>query len=190
MDVAGHRQQEGMTMWTTMDSPVGELRIVANRVGGQDAITAIDFVGGFSDGDLVQSSTAHAVARAGRPIGDRDDHNPLLREAVRQLTAYFARDRKEFDLPLAPHGTPFQRRVWDELREIGYGRSASYGEIAGRLGMTGHGARAVGLANGRNPIPIVIPCHRVVGSNGSLTGYGGGIERKQTLLGLETDGLF
>lgn len=150
-------------MWTLMDSPVGELRIVARN----GAITAIDFLGGFSEHDVEQSSTAVATARAGRPTGERADAEPVLRAAVEQLTAYFAGDRTEFDLPVAPEGTPFQQRVWNELQTIGYGQSASYGEIAGRLGMTGHGARAVGLANGRNPIPIVIPCHRVVGADGS-----------------------
>ncbi len=165
-------------MWTLMDSPVGVLRIVARR----GAITAIDFMGGFAEADLAQSSTEHAVARAGRPLGERADDDPLLLEAVRQLTAYFNRELTEFDLPLAPEGTPFQQRVWEQLRTIGFGRSASYGEIAGRLGMTGHGARAVGLANGRNPIPIVIPCHRVIGANGTLTGYGGGLDRKRWLL--------
>ncbi|GAA2147501.1 methylated-DNA--[protein]-cysteine S-methyltransferase [Nocardioides koreensis] len=159
-------------MWILMNSPVGELLIVEQ--GG--AIVAIEF-SPFSDVD-------------GRPRGDRDDTNPVLVEAVRQLRAYFDRDLKEFDLPLAPVGTAFQARVWDQLQQIGYGETASYGQIAGRLGLTGHGARAVGLANGRNPIPIVIPCHRVVGANGTLTGYAGGIERKQTLLDLEQDALF
>ncbi|MFT4011242.1 MAG: methylated-DNA--[protein]-cysteine S-methyltransferase [Nocardioidaceae bacterium] len=173
-------------MWTLMESPVGELRIVAR----DGAITAIDFIGGFSASDAEQSSTVAAMARAGRPLGERDDADPVLVAAVRQLEEYFAGDRTDFDLPLAPEGTPFQRKVWEQLLKIGYGESASYGEIAGRLGMTGHGARAVGLANGRNPIPIVIPCHRVVGADGSLTGYGGGIERKQILLDLETGSLF
>ena len=104
--------------------------------------------------------------------------------------AYFDRDLKEFDLPLAPIGTDFQQRVWAELREVGYGETASYGEIAHRLGLTNAASRAVGLANGRNPIPIVIPCHRVIGANGTLTGYAGGLERKQTLLELEQDALF
>ncbi len=173
-------------MHTLMDSPVGVLRIVAQH----GAITAIDFLGGFAESDLKQSSTEHAIARSGRPLGEQVDDDPLLAEAVRQLTAYFNHDLKEFDLPLAPYGTPFQQKVWAQLQTIGFGESASYGEIAGRLGMTGHGARAVGLANGRNPIPIVIPCHRVVGADGSLTGYGGGIERKQILLNLESDALF
>ena len=95
-------------------------------------------------------------------------------------TAYFARDLKEFDLPLAPRGSAFQQQVWDQLRLIGYGETASYGEIAHRLGRTNAASRAVGLANGQNPIPIVIPCHRVIGANGTLTGYAGGLERKQT----------
>jgi methylated-DNA-[protein]-cysteine S-methyltransferase len=163
-------------MWTQMDSPVGPLRIVAR----DGAITAIEFL----------DAPDAPAQRIGRPAGDEARDDALLLEAVRQLTAYFARDLKEFDLPLRPEGTPFQRLVWDQLLTIGYGSSASYGEIAGRLGKTGHGARAVGLANGRNPIPIVIPCHRVVGADGSLTGYGGGVERKQILLDLETEALF
>ena len=114
----------------------------------------------------------------------------MLRSAVDQLAAYFPRDLKEFDLPLAPRGSDFQQRVWEQLRGIGYGETASYGEVAHRLGMTNAASRAVGLANGRNPIPIVIPCHRVIGANGTLTGYAGGLERKQQLLELEQDALF
>ena len=124
------------------------------------------------------------------PLGSREDDNPLLRSAVDQLAAYFRRDLKEFDLPLAPRGSDFQQRVWDQLVQIGYGETASYGEIAHRLGKTNAASRAVGLANGRNPIPIVIPCHRVIGANGTLTGYAGGIQRKQQLLELEQDALF
>ena len=159
-------------MWTLMDSPVGELRLVEN----DGAITQIEF-SPFRDAD-------------GRPRGDRADDHPVLAEARRQLTAYFARDLKEFDLPLAPVGSAFQQKVWEQLRGIGYGETASYGEVAARLGMTNAASRAVGLANGRNPIPIVIPCHRVIGANGTLTGYAGGLERKQALLGLEQDALF
>ena len=114
----------------------------------------------------------------------------MLRRAVEQLTAYFAGDLEDFDLPLAPHGTEFQHRVWDQLQLIEYGETASYGEIARRLGKTNAASRAVGLANGRNPIPIVIPCHRVIGASGTLTGYAGGLERKQALLGLEQEALF
>jgi methylated-DNA-[protein]-cysteine S-methyltransferase len=159
-------------MWTVMESPVGPLRIVEQS----GAITAIEF-SPFRDDD-------------GRPRGERRDDEPVLAEAVRQLEAYFARDLKEFDLPLAPVGSAFQQRVWAELREVGWGETASYGEIAHRLGMTNAASRAVGLANGRNPIPIVVPCHRIIGANGTLTGYAGGLGRKQLLLALEVDGLF
>ena len=160
-------------MWTVTGSPVGELRIVAR--GGM--IAAIEF-------------SPFMGSPSGEPIGERDDDNPLLRAAVDQLAAYFAKDLKEFDLPLAPRGSDFQQRVWEQLRGIGYGETASYGEVARRLGMTNAASRAVGLANGRNPIPIVIPCHRVIGANGTLTGYAGGLPRKQLLLELEQDALF
>jgi len=165
------------TVWTVMPSPIGDLRIIARDQADGAAIVAIEFspFRGLSDG---------------RPIGERDDDDPLLRRAVDQLTAYFARELKDFDLPLAPRGSEFQRKVWDQLRQIGWGETASYGEIAHRLGHTNAASRAVGLANGRNPIPIVIPCHRVIGADGSLTGYAGGLDRKQTLLGLEQDALF
>jgi methylated-DNA-[protein]-cysteine S-methyltransferase len=160
-------------MWTVMPSPVGDLRIV-ERDG---AIVAIEFSPFLPPAD-------------GRPLGDRRDDLPVLADARRQLEAYFAGDLTVFDLPLAPVGTDFQRRVWDQLRGIGYGDTASYGEIAARLGRSNAASRAVGLANGRNPIPIVIPCHRVIGANGTLTGYAGGVERKQVLLDLEQDALF
>lgn len=157
-------------MWTVLDSPVGELRVLQH----DGAITAIEF-SPFDDSAAV---------------GPRRDDDPVLTAAREQLTAYFSRDRKEFDLPLAPQGTPFQQRVWAELQQIGYGETASYGQIAHRIGMTIAASRAVGLANGRNPVPIVVPCHRVVGANGSLTGFAGGLERKQVLLSLEQEGLF
>ncbi|MBY9075730.1 methylated-DNA--[Nocardioides sp. WL0053] len=174
-------------MWTSMDSPVGELRIIANRT----AITAIEFAGPAPAGASPHSSMSRAAAVSlGRPVGDRDDAHPLLVEAVRQLRAYFDGELKEFDLPLEPAGTPFQLSVWEQLRGIGYGETASYGAVAARLGMRPAASRAVGLANGRNPIPIVIPCHRVVGANGTLTGYAGGVERKQQLLDLEQGALF
>ncbi len=162
-------------MWTVMESPVGDLRIVENA----GAITAIEF-SPFRDHD-------------GRPRGVRaeaPEDNAVLARAVAQLRAYFDRDLKEFDLPLAPAGTEFQQAVWRQLIGIGYGETASYGEIARRLGKSNAASRAVGLANGSNPIPIVIPCHRVIGADGTLTGYAGGIERKQTLLEIEQDALF
>ena len=156
-------------MWTLMDSPIGELRVVAQ----DGAITAIEFA-------------PHGDAQP----GPRVDDDPVLGAACEQLAAYFARELKEFDLPLAPRGTPFQQRVWSELQEIGYGETASYGQVAHRIGMTNAASRAVGLANGRNPIPIVIPCHRVIGANGTLTGYAGGLPTKQALLELEQEALF
>jgi methylated-DNA-[protein]-cysteine S-methyltransferase len=107
-----------------------------------------------------------------------------FRAAAEQFDAYFAGELTTFVLPLAPRGSEFQFRVWTALREIPYGRTESYGDLAQRIGSPG-AARAVGLANGMNPIGIVIPCHRVVGSNGSLTGYGGGLDRKRRLLDLE-----
>jgi methylated-DNA-[protein]-cysteine S-methyltransferase len=103
---------------------------------------------------------------------------------MRQLRAYFAGELETFDLPLAPEGTPFQLEVWRRLCEIPYGETISYGELARRLGNP-NASRAVGLANGANPIPIVIPCHRVIGSDGKLTGYGGGLPIKEKLLALE-----
>ena len=174
-------------MWTLFDSPVGPLKVVAHR----DAVTAIEFSGTPGPGVSPHSSAGIAAARsAGRPVGERADDDALLVEAARQLTAYFARDLTEFDLPLRPEGSAFQLRVWDQLRLIGYGETASYGEIAARLDMNPGASRAVGMANGRNPIGIVIPCHRVIGSKGLLTGYAGGVERKQALLDLEQDALF
>lgn len=160
-------------MWTVMPSPIGDLRIV-ERDG---SIVAIEF-------------SPFTQAPDGRPLGARSDDEPVLVEAVRQLTAYFGRRLTEFDLPLAPIGTEFQQRVWEQLEKIAYGETASYGQVAARLGMTNAASRAVGLANGRNPIPIVVPCHRVIGANGTLTGYAGGLERKQQLLELEQDALF
>ena len=160
-------------MWTVLPSPIGDLRIV-ERDG---SIVAIEF-------------SPFRPPADGRPLGARSDDEPVLAEATRQLTAYFAGELTDFDLPLAPIGTDFQQRVWEQLGRIAYGDTASYGEIAGRLGMTNAASRAVGLANGRNPIPIVVPCHRVIGANGTLTGYAGGLARKQQLLELEQDALF
>ena len=174
-------------MWTVVPSPVGDLRVVAR----EGSITAIDFLGEAPTSAKESRSVARFAARAaGTPLGERHDDDPLLREAVRQLDAYFSGASREFDLPLAPQGSAFQQRVWAELLRIGYGEVATYGDVASRLGLTGHAARAVGAANGRNPIPIVVPCHRVVGAGGVLTGYGGGLERKRWLLDLEQGALF
>lgn len=118
--------------------------------------------------------------------GERDDDvQPRVRE---QLTAYWAGQLREFDLPLRLVGTPFRQRVWEALRTIPYGETWSYGKLAVEIGQPA-ASRAVGLANGRNPVSIVVPCHRVVGANGSLTGYGGGLQRKQWLLDHERAGV-
>lgn len=157
-------------MWSVIDSPIGELRLVEK----DDVLRAVEF-SPFRDDD----------APLGRPHGARDEDHPVLREAAAQLRGYFAGERTEFDLPLDPGGSDFQRQVWAELAKIGFGETASYGQIAARLGRTNAASRAVGLANGRNPIPVIIPCHRVIGANGTLTGYAGGLERKRLLLDLE-----
>ncbi len=120
-------------------------------------------------------------------LGDRvaeEDAPPVLRATATQLGEYFAGDRQVFDLPLAPAGTQFQQRVWQALALIPYGSTWSYRRLAEEVGSPG-ASRAVGLANGRNPISIVVPCHRVIGADGSLTGYGGGVARKRVLLDLE-----
>jgi methylated-DNA-[protein]-cysteine S-methyltransferase len=152
---------------TVMDSPLGPLTLVA--VDG--ALTGL-----YMDRQRYRPGT--------ETFGDRD-HEPFA-AAVAQLEEYFAGRLTEFDLPLAFAGTPFQRLVWDLLRTIPYGRTVSYGELAQRLGRP-TAARAVGLANGHNPISIIVPCHRVVGARGDLTGYGGGLDRKRHLLAFERD---
>jgi methylated-DNA-[protein]-cysteine S-methyltransferase len=136
--------------------------------------------------------TAEAISAIWLPSGrDRLEPDPgwietaaPFAEAARQLDAYFAGTLRQFDLPLAPAGTPFQRRVWQGLREIPYGETVSYGELARRIGRPS-AVRAVGAANGQNPLAIVIPCHRVIGSDGRLVGYGGGLAAKSALLALE-----
>ena len=145
-------------------------------------------------GDLLLVAVDGALTKAHFSPYDEPDtpptpDEPVLVEAVRQLTEHFAGHRTDFDLPLAPPGTAFQQRVWDELRRIPYGTTTTYGELAARLGDP-KCVRAVGLANGRNPIAVVVPCHRVIGSDGKLRGYAGGIERKQRLLALESASLF
>jgi methylated-DNA-[protein]-cysteine S-methyltransferase len=117
------------------------------------------------------------------PSWERDDN--AFAEVRSQLTEYFDGRRREFDIPLGLVGNEFERRVWDALRRIPYGETVSYGEIAREIGSPS-AARAVGLANGRNPIAVIVPCHRVIGADGSLTGFGGGLERKRLLLDLES----
>lgn len=114
-----------------------------------------------------------------------DDSHPLLKKAEKQITEFFAKKRKAFDLPLAPEGTPFQKEAWQALCKIPYGETRSYSEQAKNMGRTRHYSRAVGGANNKNPIAIIIPCHRVVGSTGALVGYAGGLHLKEALLTLE-----
>jgi methylated-DNA-[protein]-cysteine S-methyltransferase len=141
-------------------------------------------VGLRSDADGLTEITFHARGAAGaRPRAG------VLGEATRQLDAYFSKRLRRFDLPLAPHGTPFQLEVWQALQRIPYGDTWSYADLARRIGRP-DAVRAVGAANGRNPIPIVIPCHRVIGSNGQLVGFGGGLPLKRWLLDLESRRLF
>ena len=154
-----------MTHYTYMESPVGRLLLAGDETGLQRVA--------FAEG-----------GKALQPEPNWSDDARPLRQAVEQLRAYFAGDLQTFDLPLRMEGTPFQLAVWRALQDIPYGETASYGEIARRVG-TPQGSRAVGLANGSNPIAIVVPCHRVIGSNGKLTGYGGGLNNKETLLALE-----
>lgn len=151
-----------------VDSPVGPLTLVAER--------------GKLTG-LYMDAQRHAPdgADLGSPGEPADE--PFA-SAAEQLAAYFSGELTDFDLPLAPAGTRFQLRVWDALRTIPYGKTLSYGQLARQIGSPA-ASRAVGLANGRNPIALVVPCHRVIGADGSLTGYGGGIDRKRFLLNLE-----
>ncbi|MEO8025294.1 MAG: methylated-DNA--[protein]-cysteine S-methyltransferase [Bryobacteraceae bacterium] len=149
-----------------MQSPIGELVIA----GEADVLRFVHF------------QTGKMAAKA-EPDWEESDRG-AVREAAQQLSAYFARKLELFELPLGPQGTEFQRRVWRELEGIAYGETISYGELARRVGNPA-ASRAVGLANGRNPIPIIIPCHRVIGSSGKLTGYGGGLPIKEHLLALE-----
>jgi len=146
-------------------------------------------------GTLVLESDGRALTRVRlpgepEPGAGRDDDDDRVRdakpfkEATTQLREYFAGKRRRFDLPLAPRGTPFQLKVWRELLKIPYGGTITYAALAHRAG-NDRACRAVGAANGRNPLPIIVPCHRVIGTDGSLTGFGGGLEAKRTLLKLE-----
>ncbi len=151
----------GTTWTTTIDSPVGPLVLTSDGTSLTRLLFDVEADPGWST----------------EPCA-------LLDEAARQLAGYFAGERTEFHLPLEPAGTAFQKATWMRLREIPYAQTINYGQLAGRVGNPS-ASRAVGLANGRNPISIVVPCHRVIGANGSLTGYGGGLERKRLLLELE-----
>jgi methylated-DNA-[protein]-cysteine S-methyltransferase len=150
---------------TTMDSPLGELRLIA----GENGLRAI--LWGAEDAERIASIDDELV----------EGTTPVLDEAISQLEEYFAGTRREFDLPLDPAGTEFQQSAWMVLRTIPYGQTISYGQQAEQLGDPNK-ARAVGAANGKNPLSIVVPCHRVVGSNGHLTGFAAGIDVKSWLL--------
>jgi len=162
--------------WSVLPSPVDDLLLVCAPAADGDALTGVYFT------EHKPSSELWDTIRSGAP---QDDGHPVLVAARSQLVEYFDGGRTVFDLPLAPTGSEFQLRVWAQLRRIGYGRTVSYGEVAAGLGLVPGASRAVGLANGANPISIIVPCHRVIGANGSLTGYGGGLERKRYLLDLE-----
>ncbi|MBV9339645.1 MAG: methylated-DNA--[protein]-cysteine S-methyltransferase [Acidobacteria bacterium] len=153
------------TVYTHIESPFGPLLLAANEAG------------------LRQIAFPARNQPAPPEPGWQEDTQSLI-AASEQLRRYFAGELEDFDLPLSPEGTPFQQQVWRELLNIPYGKTISYGELAARLGNP-KASRAVGLANGSNPVPIVIPCHRVIGANGKLTGYGGGLHIKEKLLALE-----
>ncbi|WP_433330821.1 methylated-DNA--[protein]-cysteine S-methyltransferase [Spirillospora sp. CA-294931] len=151
------------------DTPVGPLTLVATN-------------GGLSG--LFMNLQRHRPPEETFGVFEPDTSVEPFGTVIAQLGAYFAGELTDFDVPLELQGTPFQRQVWDALQEIPYGETTTYGQLAGELGKPS-ASRAVGLANGRNPISIIVPCHRVVGSTGSLTGYGGGLERKRFLLDFE-----
>ena len=152
-----------MTVYTVVPSPIGDLVLTSDG----SAITGV-----------YMGEPPHGIDPAWR-----QDPAPFT-AAVEQLDAYFAGERESFDLDLAPTGTPFQLAGWEALRTIPYGETRSYGELAAQIGRPG-ASRAVGAANGNNPLSIVVPCHRVIGADGSLTGFGGGLPRKQWLLAME-----
>ncbi|PFG29196.1 methylated-DNA--[protein]-cysteine S-methyltransferase [Paramicrobacterium agarici] len=159
------------TVHSVVDSPIGPLTLVGETASGHVRLTAV-----------WMASPRHDHAEG---LGVRD--GAVLAGAARQLDEYFAGERTVFDLDLDPVGTDFEKKVWMLLRDIPYGQTRSYGELAADLGDP-RLSRAVGTANGRNPLSIVVPCHRVIGADGSLTGYAGGLERKRFLLSLERDG--
>ncbi len=154
------------TSYTYLETPIGRLLIA----GDEEGLSSIQFDNGQRDVE---------------PEPDWVRRPAVLAEATRQLKAYFAGELQDFDLELTPHGTPFQLEVWEALRNIPYGATTSYGELAQSIGRP-RSARAVGAANGKNPLPVVVPCHRVIGASGDLTGFGGGLEIKSALLALET----
>ncbi|MCW4456719.1 methylated-DNA--[protein]-cysteine S-methyltransferase [Microbacterium sp. MPKO10] len=156
---------------SVVDSPIGALTLVGRPASGGANLTAVWM-------DVPRH------AHGGDELGPRDD--AAFAVAARQLDEYFAGERRRFDMELDPEGTEFEKSVWMLLRDIPYGQTRSYGDLATELGDPNL-SRAVGTANGRNPLSIIVPCHRVIGADGSLTGYAGGLERKRFLLSLERD---
>lgn len=150
------------------DSPIGRLLVA----GSEDGLRYV----AFDDGSTLKRQQV--------PLHEWEESEKPFRDVIRQLHAYFAGDLRQFDIPLTPQGTEFQKKVWTQLQTVPYGETVSYGEIAEAIGQP-TASRAVGMANGRNPISIIVPCHRIIGSNGKLVGYGGGLRRKTTLLRLE-----
>lgn len=166
LGVAAKRQPMSGMFYTSIESPVGKLLLAGDALG----LRQLSF----------ESSKRAASVRP-----DWSEDKAPFAEVIRQLRAYFSGELKAFDLPLAPEGTEFQLLVWNSLRRIPYGETISYAQLAENIGNP-KAVRAVGLANGCNPIPIIIPCHRVIGSDGSLTGFGGGLPNKRKLLALES----
>jgi methylated-DNA-[protein]-cysteine S-methyltransferase len=154
-----------MTLYTTLPSPIGHLLLAG-------------------DGDTLEALHMQDGPRPARPKPEWTRDDDAFAPIRAQLDEYFAGARRRFDLTLDPRGNPFELTVWEALQQIPYGETLSYGELATRIGHP-DAARAVGSANGRNPIAVIVPCHRVIGADGSLTGYGGGLERKRLLLDLE-----
>jgi methylated-DNA-[protein]-cysteine S-methyltransferase len=163
--LAATRTDPAGLLYTTLASPIGELLLL----GDGSSLRGLY---------MQEGRKPMALADGWEPAAD------AFADVSAQLAEYFAGERTSFDVTVAMDGTPFQGRVWRALRDIGYGETVSYGELARRVGSPA-AARAVGLANGCNPISVIVPCHRVIGANGTLTGYGGGIERKRVLLELE-----
>lgn len=153
-------------VYTTMTSPLGEMVLQATCEG---------LTGAWFETQTTQPEN----------LGQRSNSDPILTKAIKQLEQYFANQRDSFDLPLAAQGTPFQRQVWQALTTIPFGETWSYQQLADAIGNP-KAVRAVGAANGKNPISIIVPCHRVIGKSGKLTGYAGGVERKASLLKLES----
>jgi methylated-DNA-[protein]-cysteine S-methyltransferase len=156
-----------MTTYLRFATPLGDMIAISSG----DRITNLDF-------------TNSKYAPKVRDDWREDPRSPLLARCAREVAEYFAGSRRRFELPMAPQGTPFQQRVWKEIAGVPWGRTISYAELAARCGAPG-AARAAGAATGRNPLAIVVPCHRIVGSGGALTGYAGGVDRKARLLALE-----